>query len=234
MSEERPECIATTKAGARCKNRAQPNSDYCHIHRKLAAAETSPSAITAAPEPTTAPAVSSPTDLGSSRAKFEILAGELNALAAELQRTVPAYLPPAFTRDGLVELLKYNLDKFTPNIQLEIVTELRQNLEGTSPQDLVDPDTWKGLWYILNYMAQEQSSAMLEKLYGKLSTIPGMALLSDIKGNLEGTSPKEFLDPDTWKGMWLIMSYSVQATASDIKHKLAGEDENEDENQEEG
>lgn len=220
MSEERPQCLATTKAGTRCKNHALPGSNYCGIHRKMME---KPTASTL-PDATIA-SRSTMQDTQSSRAKFEILADELNALASELQRSIPEYLPPAFSADGLVELVKSNLDRFTPDIQVEMLSELRRNLEGTTPRDLIDPDTWKGLWYILNYIAHEQSSAMLEKLYSRLSALPGMALLSDIKGNLEGTSPKEFLDPDTWRGMWLIMSYSVQATASDIKRKLVGEDE---------
>ena len=174
MVEERPECIATTKAGARCKKRAQSGSDFCYIHRALAAEAPPPNATQteSEPEPTPTPSAIPVSESSAlARAQFEILANELNALAVELQRSAPAYLPPAFTADGLVELVKYNLDKFTPNVQLEIVSELRRNLEGTSP--------------------------------------------------------KEFLDPDTWKGMWLIMNYSVQATASEIKAKLVGEEEEE-------
>lgn len=149
-------------------------------------------------------------------------------LESQRPRSIPDYRPPSFSTDGLIALLKENLDRFTPDVQIEIVSELKRNLEGTSARDLIDPDTWKGFWYILNYMAQEQSANMRQKLYDRLSTLPGMALLSDIKGNLEGTSPKEFLDPDTWKGMWMIMSYSVQATAVDIKRAIVGEDEDDE------
>lgn len=241
MSEERTECIAITQSGTRCKNMAKPGSDYCHTHQTLASTAAASPTDTANSD-TDAPNVSSPDEAlsadevadntipvtnepSSSQAKFEILANELNALAAELQRSIPNYRPPTFSIDGLVALLKENLDRFTPDVQIEIVSELKRNLEGTSARDLIDPDTWKGFWYILNYMAQEQSATMRQKLYDRLASLPGMALLSDLKGNLAGTSPKEFLDPDTWKGMWMIMSYSVQATAVDIKRAIVGEDE---------
>ena len=52
-----------------------------------------------------------------------------------------------------------------------------------------------------------------------------MALAGDLKGNLEGTSPKDLVDPDTWKGMFLIMNYSARATATDLKRKLLGDEE---------
>ncbi|MCB0132921.1 MAG: hypothetical protein KDD78_18800, partial [Caldilineaceae bacterium] len=108
---------------------------------------------------------------------------------------------------------------------MALAGDLKGNLEGTSPKDLVDPDTWKGMWYILNYTTQAQSSAALEKIVNRLSGLPGMALLTDLKGNLEGTSPKEFLDPETWKGMFLIMNYSARATVGDLKRKLMGSDD---------
>ena len=234
MSEEHRQCTATTKAGTHCKNSTMHGSDYCRVHQSWA------KKATVQPEKTldvanverveirNEPPKSVDAKKGgvsSSQANFEILAAQLNALASELQKSIPAYMPPAFTPDGLVALVKGNLEKFTPSMQVEILSELRRNLEGTSAKDLIDPDTWKGFWYILNYTAQTQSTAALENVWTRLTALPGMALLSDLKGNLAGTSPKEFLDPDTWKGLWLVMNYSIQATAADLKRKLDGEEE---------
>ena len=216
MSEERSTCQATTKAGAPCKNSAMEGSVYCYVHRHFAAAPAN-----AEPVIKTAAAGTKVVE----KADFDMLVGELNSLAEELQNSYPSYTPPEFSPSGMIALIKRNLDKFTPDMQFEIVSELKRNLEGTSPKDLIDPDTWKGMWYILNYTAQAQSSAALEKIVNRLSGLPGMALLTDLKGNLEGTSPKEFLDPETWKGMFLIMNYSARATVGDLKRKLMGSDD---------
>jgi hypothetical protein len=234
MTEEHKQCGATTKAGSQCKNRTMGDSDYCRAHQLLAeesagqptsAVDIQEIGIEDEPVVDSGPPTGGDSDQSRVQANFEILAAELNALASEIQASIPDYVPPVFTPDGLAALVKSNLDKFTPDMQIEILSDLRRNLEGTSPRDLIDPDTWKGLWYILNYTVQAQSAAMIENVYGRLAALPGVALLSDLKGNLAGTSPKEFLDPDTWKGMWLIMNYSVQATVADLKRKLDGEDE---------
>jgi len=242
MSEDHKQCAATTKAGARCKNPAKHGSNYCGVHQSVVeeSVEGTPAAVVDVHEPKLqqgssnqeepsidARPIGGPFRESRAQASFEILAAELNALAVEIQTTIPGYVPPAFTPDGLVALVKSNLDRFTPDMQVEILSELRRNLEGTSPSDLIDPDTWKGLWYVLNYTVQAQSTAAIESVYARLVNLPGMALLSDLKGNLEGTSPKEFLDPETWKGMWMVMNYTIQATAADLKRKLEGEEDDE-------
>lgn len=221
MSASDTHCQALTKAGTPCKNSPMHGSRFCYAHRKYAAAAAEiPIADETGGTTRTAKAKAS-----FKKADFDLLVAELNSLAEELRRSYPNYTPPSFTPGGMAELLKSNLDKFTPDLQLEIVNELKANLEGTSPKDLIDPETWKGFWYILNYMAQAQSQAALEKIVNRLASLPGMAIVSDLKNNLEGTSPREFLDPETWKGMLLIMNYSARATAADLKRKLVGEDE---------
>ena len=222
MSSTDHHCQALTKAGVPCKNSARQGSPYCYAHRNYA-----PSGVKIPIANQAAGAATKSAKAGASfkRADFDLLVSELNSLAEELRRSYPDYTPPAFTPAGMAELLKSNLGKFTPDVQFEIVNELKANLEGTSPKDLIDPDTWKGFWYILNYMAQAQSQAALEKIVNRLAALPGMAIVADLKSNLEGTSPREFLDPETWKGMLLIMNYSARATATDIKRKLVGEDE---------
>ncbi len=240
MNEDRKQCAAITRAGARCKNHVMHGSDYCGVHQSLAEDFMKESAsaldfhetelhqessIREEPSIDIRPPIGGPFRESRAQASFEILAAELNALAVEIQASIPSYVPPVFTPDGLVALVKSNLERFTPDMQFEILSELRRNLEGTSPGDLVDPDTWKGLWYVLNYTVQAQSMSAIESVYTRLADLPGMALLSDLKGNLEGTSPKEFLDPETWKGMWMIMNYTIQATAADLKRKLEGEED---------
>jgi hypothetical protein len=222
MSEERVRCQGKTKAGKSCRNYAQEGSNYCHLHQDQAVDElaAAAAAIAVANEPAGAVKGSQ-----AAQDKLEMLLDELNQLAGELQKRYPDYRPPSFSRQGLTDLVTRNLERFTPEVGVELVTELRANLEGTSPRDLLDPDTWKGLWYILNYTAQGQTTSARGYVAERLSSLPGMATVSDLKANLEGTSPKELLDPETWKGMYLIVNYSLQATARDLKRKVLGDEE---------
>ena len=215
-------CQATTQAGTPCQNHPVAGSPYCYAHRNYAPATAAPPTPDA---PATAASTANRTGVRVGKSDFDMLVQELNSLATELQRSQPSIKVPEFSSSGLIDLIKRNLDRFTPDVQMEIIRELKGNLEGTSPKDLIDPETWKGLWYILNYSAQAQSKAALAALSQRLSTLPGMALAGDLKGNLEGTSPKDLVDPDTWKGMFLIMNYSARATATDLKRKLLGDEE---------
>lgn len=210
MPDERKPCAATTKSGAPCKNNAQPGSDYCYTHRHLA--------VKAKPTPTSVAAEAQ-------SAQFSELLHELDSLVNDLRAQIPEYTPPPFSPQALVGLLKENLHRFTPELQLDIVRQLKSNLEGTTPQDLIDPETWKGFWYILNYSMQMQSKALSEQLYERIAGLPGVALLTDLRHNLEGTSPKDLLDIDTWKGAWYILNYSLKAQADEMRRKLLGKEE---------
>lgn len=222
MSDERPQCAALTQAGAQCKNRARPGAAYCHVHRAYATADQAAVEIPVIQADPSPPQVAQKAPRGS-KVSVAMLTGELNALARELQQAVPHYVPPAFAPDKLLTLLQENLDKFTPDAQKALLAELRANLEGTSPKEFLDPDTWKGMWYVLNYTAQAQTAAMREKLAECVMRLPGAALVNDLRSNLEGTSPKDFLDPDTWKGMFYIVSYTAQLQADELKRRLRGD-----------
>ena len=216
MTDTHPACEATTQAGRRCKNSARPRSRYCHVHQNFLPVEI-PLPVSTTPQGTEGKS--------QEREHFEMLVQEFNALAEEIKRSYPDFVPPEFSAAGMIAMLKTNLAKLTPGLQSETLVQLRANLEGTTPQDLIDPDTWKGLWYILNYTAQAQSRDAIEKISTRLGAIPGYNLMVDLKGNLEGTSPREFLDADTWKGLFLVMSYSARATVNDVKRRVLGEDD---------
>ena len=191
MSDQERRCQAVTKAGAPCKNAARPASDYCHVHRSQEQAAT-----------TTA-------------------AAAINELAAEIQQDAPTYQPPPFSLQGLLAMVQENLRRVTGEIHLPIVEELVNNLKDTKPEDLIDPETWKGLWYILNYTAQAESKQVLEQLEQRIAALPGGQTVLDLKGNLEGTSPADLLDPSTWKGAWVVVNSAVRAQAEELQKNLA-------------
>jgi len=198
MNDDVRPCKAMTKAGTPCKNVAQQESDYCYAHRSLAAK-------------------------GIDAQVQETIAG-VNKLAAELKKEAPAYQPPPFSPQALLAMLQQNADRLASRVPG--FDDLRRNLQGTKPEDLVDPETWKGLWYILNYTAQVQSKQALEKIEQGLAALPGGQTLISLKSGLEGTSPKDLLDLETWKGAWIVANAVVMAQADELKRKvLGGQDE---------
>lgn len=196
MSESIQQCQATTKSGDRCKNRARPGSSYCHVHRQVAATE--------APDLTA-------------------FASQVNQIADELRKETPAYEPPPYSPQAMLALLRQGVGRAASAVHVPLLQELRQNLEGTTPQDLVDPDTWKGLWYIMNYTAQAQSRQALEKFEERLAALPGGQVLLDLKSGLEGTSPRDLFDINTWRGALVILDATVRAQVSELARKVTGD-----------
>lgn len=208
MSDQSPQCQATTRAGSQCKNTARAGSNYCHTHQYMAAA-----ASAKAPTP--------------EQEEFRKLVEELNQVAADVQKLVDGYSPPPFTPQGMIALLKENLHRFTPEMRLEIVRELQQSFEGASPRDLLDVDTWKGMWFLLNYSLQNQTEGLRESVRKQLGRLPGGSTLVDLQQMFEGASPKDLLDIDTWKGMWFLVNYSLQNQAQQVKRRLLGQEDEE-------
>lgn len=162
------------------------------------------------------------------RAELEALVTELNALAAELQALTPKYRPPAFTAAGLRELLKKNMHRFAPEMQVGVLKDLQEMLEQTPPEEFLNPETWKGMWYTLNYLAQQEAGSVRDRLSKHLGQLPGAGTLTDLKNLLADTPPEEFMKLDTWKGMWFILNYELQNQAQSLKKQLLGaEDEDE-------
>jgi hypothetical protein len=209
-------CQATTNAGAQCKNRAQKGSKFCHVHQQDKSSSSSAKSA-AAKASSEVQAQSADGD-----AQLELLLDELNALAHELQRRVPDFKPPQFSPSALLDLIGKNIDRIVPEEQRGLFDDLRRNLRGTTAKDLVDPETWKGLWYVLNYSLQMQSASMVERLTARLGSIPGMEVLTQLKGNLEGASPRDLLDPDTWKGFWYIVGHTAQLELQQARDRLMG------------
>lgn len=212
MSDETRPCGALTKAGEPCKNNALDGSDYCYPHRNYSPAST-PIAVDN----------SGPTS--QEREEFRRLAAELNALAEQLRAIDTRFIPPPLTVEGLGKLLQENIYRFTPQAQREIIDTLRAGFAGTTKEDLLNPETWKGFWYVLNYMAQNQKQEALEKLNRQLERIPGFALLGDLAAGLKDAKPSDFLEPETWKGLYYILNYSARTQIEQMKQRILGQDE---------
>lgn len=146
MSEEtRSRCAGETKAGNPCKNYSMDGEVYCRVHL---------------PEPQ-----GESKEEQDARLRAE-LREELDELVARLREMQPDYEPPPFSPRNMVDLFKKNLPNFPVQIQLGISERLRDTIN----EDLLDIETWKGLWFMINYSIQYQADFMKRRLTGDFET----------------------------------------------------------------
>jgi hypothetical protein len=250
MSPEPVQCQALTKQGDQCRLNAIEGSPYCRRHGGVeagapaakgsagkSAAAKSPAAksagVKASAKPvapkTAAPkqpapdanAASAEEEARLERARVEALAASLNKIADEVAKQDPKYTPPPFSPQALRKVLKANMETLATFMPLSLVNDILRNLEGTKPGDLLDPEMWKGLWYILNYTAQMQTKSVLEAIGRKLDFVPGMDLVTQFSVSVV-ESPGDLLDVETWKGAAVILNAALMANASALKRKVLG------------
>jgi len=217
MSEDsRTRCLAVTKAGKPCRNMAQVGMVYCYVHRGQAAAAAEPAG-------------------GQDReaeARVNELIQELDGLVAELKATVPQGDVSPYSPVRLLTLLRQNVKSLTPEMQLSIL----ENFEGMTKEDLLDVDTWKGLAYMMSYSARFQAGQLKDKMNENLPRpLQPDSVLGFMKQTLErftpevaremaqsfhGASREDLLDPDTWKGLWYMLNYSLQFQAEQLRQRL--------------
>ncbi len=147
MSDQpRQQCAAITRKGTRCKNFALPNSDFCRLHQPNPAADAPPKSPSA-------------DDL---RAQ---LIEELDALADRIRAISPNYSPPPFSVRGTAKLVSRTL-RAVVGKRPRLLSRL-QNAVGS---DLLDVDTWKGVWYMLNYTLEYQRDFLKRRITGEYET----------------------------------------------------------------
>ena len=77
--------------------------------------------------------------------------------AGQTKEMLDERLPEPIKPDSIFGLIKGTLDRITPDIAKQIVS----SFEGATREDLLDLDTWKGVWYMLNYSLQFQAEKCL-------------------------------------------------------------------------
>ena len=218
------QCQAVTKQGDPCRNRAVVGERYCGVHLKRAASPAKGDAAQSGKKLAASTAPQAPAVAPEERAKVEAVAQELNKLADEVKKREPDYAPPPFSHAAMVSLLKSNAEQIAAYLPTELVKDIIRNLEGTKKEDLLDPETWKGLWYILNYSFSAQARGVLEEVAKRLSAIPGMDMVVQLTQSVM-ESPRDLLSIDTWKGAAVILNAAVQAQVSALRRKVLGGEE---------
>jgi 1-acyl-sn-glycerol-3-phosphate acyltransferase len=94
------------------------------------------------------------------------LRDELDGLIARVQQINPDYSPPPFSPRRLLDLIQENIRILSPEMQLGILEKLR----GTISEDLFDMDTWRGIWYMINYSLEYQGDILARRLTGEYET----------------------------------------------------------------
>lgn len=212
---EKTRCIATTQDGDRCQNTAVAGSDFCYVHQKVA------EKVEVA-EPETDP-------------RLQELVAELDDLLDELKTTMPADKRSPYSPVHILLMLRENLKHYTPEVQLGIL----ESFEGMSREDVLDIETWKGMAYMAGYSARFQAGVVREKMNETLPAplkpdtvlnfmkqsfdrfAPDVA--KEIAASFEDATAEDFMDPDTWKGVAYMVSYSLQFQAQQVKERITGE-----------
>ena len=213
--ETRAQCVGVTKSGQQCKNRAQPGTTTCHIH--AGAAEKT----AVADDPLAA--------------RKKALLDELDQLVVELKEAVPKGGPSPYSPLKMLTFLRENLGQFAPDVQLGIL----ENFQEMSREDLMDIDTWKGMAYMLSYSARFQADQIRERMNEQLpKPLQPDTMINFVKENIDrfapdvakgildtfqGATKEDLMDPDTWKGIWYMLNYSMQFQAEQLKQRISGD-----------
>lgn len=181
MSEAnlRTRCVASTQSGEQCKNYALPGSQYCRRHASMGANGNQDRYEF---EPEDAPvgngfevALEDDLPAAGSGEQEELDASARQQLAAELDKMIsrvkaiaPDYMPPPFSPLRMLRLIEENIERFSPEMRLGVLEKLR----ATVSEDLFDIDTWRGIWYMVNYSLEHQADWLKRRLTGEYETDP--------------------------------------------------------------
>ncbi|OGO25113.1 MAG: hypothetical protein A2W33_06625 [Chloroflexi bacterium RBG_16_52_11] len=154
-------CSAVTKTGTPCKNTALEGSTYCWVHQSY-----TPDERVMEQDRVDSPVNGEDLATVVDENSQEQLAAELDEMISQVKEIAPDYTPPPFSPKGLMKLLQENIDRFSPPVRLQILERLRSGIG----EDMLDIDTWKGIWYMLNYTVEYQSDFLKRRLTGDYET----------------------------------------------------------------
>jgi 1-acyl-sn-glycerol-3-phosphate acyltransferase len=103
--------------------------------------------------------------LGDEEARRQMIT-ELEALVGRLRVQAPGYEPPAFSRQRLMALVDGMAEKLPPELRVTSQERLRTTLS----ENVLDPEVWKGVWYLANYTVQYSTDMVKRHATGEFDT----------------------------------------------------------------
>ena len=157
-------CMALTRNGQLCKNYALPGSQYCRIHQASFDGHEPETKVNAGEE-----IASDEQSLSEGESQAEMrqqLMHELDNLIERVREIAPDYNPPTFSPQNLLELIERNVKNLSPEFVQGILAKLRGSLNS----DLLDLDTWRGIWTMLNYTLEYEGDLLKRRFTGEYAT----------------------------------------------------------------
>lgn len=102
----------------------------------------------------------------SEEVRREQLIAELDELIERLRAVSPDYEPPPFSRRRLKAVLEQSLTQYPKNLQIDA----RKWLQTVLNDEWLDPATWKGVWYMVNYTLQYNADLVKRRFTGEYDT----------------------------------------------------------------
>lgn len=94
------------------------------------------------------------------------LVTELDELIQRLRAVTPEYEPPPFSPRRMIALVEERLSAFPKDVQLDVLARLRAALGA----EWFDPETWKGIWFMINYTVQYNADVIKRRFTGEYDT----------------------------------------------------------------
>lgn len=94
------------------------------------------------------------------------IAAELDDLIEKIKKARPEFEPPPFSPRRLIEMVKEGLEGLAPELRINVLERLR----GAISAEMFDVETWKGIWYVINYTAQFQVDLVKRRFTGEFET----------------------------------------------------------------
>jgi 1-acyl-sn-glycerol-3-phosphate acyltransferase len=94
------------------------------------------------------------------------LLAELDELVERVRAITPDYEPPPFSSRRVVDMIEGSLHKLPKDIQFGILDRVRRAIE----ENWFSMETWKGLWYMVNYTMQYNAGLVKRRLSGEYDT----------------------------------------------------------------
>ena len=272
MSNASNQCQGLTKSGRQCKRNAREGSNYCYMHRNQDPAFQEITPPSPPPAAEAAPEKSEQAGRMAEIAEIQAVLRELNEMVDDLRQRVPDFTPPPFSSQALLDWLRKNFDRYAP----QLFKDIGENLEDATIEDFRDPDTWRGIWFLITYSVKQESEERFEKLAeqaaenptvkrGKdyfeglptiresrekiesipavkqtkefieglpgvkegrklLSSLPGANVVSSFAEAIDDAAPKDFLDADTWSGIWYVVNHSLETEWEELKKRVSDDE----------